>query len=144
MTDAEGTTGPLDVPTLDVLGRRAITHPLVDRWTMQPDAMSPRRLELHLDATQYPPSVETAKLDVRWFEGGDYTVHYRESADGSDEWQCRWDRHPKPEGQRSHYHLPPDAAPDVVESNLAAGHHLDVLFDVLDRIERRIETLHGR
>lgn len=141
MTDADGSTGPLDVPTLELLARRASSHPLVDRWQMQPDAMSPRRLELRLDATQYPPSVETARLDVRWFEGGDYTLHYRENADES-EWQCRWDRHPKPAGPRAHYHPPPDASVEIVESDLTVSHPLDVLFAVLDRIEDRVETLH--
>ncbi|GAB3685954.1 hypothetical protein GCM10028857_17260 [Salinarchaeum chitinilyticum] len=154
MTDVERPTGPLDVATLTVLARRAVSHPLVDRWTLQPGAMSPRRLELELDAEQYPSSIDTARLDVRWFEGGDYALHYLETEeDGDDDeaehgtgnggWQCRWDRHPKPDEPRSHFHPPPDASAEVVESGIDADHHLDVLFAVLDRIEQRVESLHA-
>jgi len=137
---AEDRAGPLDVPTLEVLGRRARSHPLVIGWSFQPDAMSSRRLEVELDAGQYPEIVTTARLDVRWFEGGAYTIHYLESR-GEDTWQCRWDRHPKPDGPTAHRHPPPDASADVVEADLG-DHHLAVLFSVLDWVEARVETLH--
>lgn len=142
MTPEDSPAGPLDVATLEVLGRRAVTHPLVREWTLQPDAVSPRFLELRLDAGQYPRSVERSRLDVRWFEGGDYTIHYVESHDDA-EWQCRWDRHPKPGSPTSHFHPPPDAAPEVEPSPIDATHHLGVLFAVLDRVSDRLETVHG-
>jgi hypothetical protein len=133
---------PLDVATLEVLAGRARAHPLVDGRAFQPDAMSPRRLAIHLDAGQYPASVDAARLDVRWFDGGDYTVHYLESR-GDDTWQCRWDRHPKPTEPRAHFYPPPDAS-EVEPSELGTTHHMDVLFAVLDWIAERIEQLHGR
>jgi hypothetical protein len=138
----DSSSGPLDLATLEVLARRGNTHPLVEGWEFQPDSMSPRRLELRLDDDQYPPSVEAARIDVRWFEGGDYAVHYVETRD-SNTWQCRWDRHPKPEEQEAHVHPPPDASPDVEPSGLGATHHLGVLFAVLDWIEERLERIHG-
>lgn len=141
MTGEEYSGGPLDVPTLEVIAQRAGTHPLVDGWAFQPDAMSPRRLELYLDEDQYSSSVEEVRLDIRWFEGGDYTVHYLETRD-DDVWQCRWDRHPKPGEPTAHFHPPPDAASDVEPSTLQATHHLGVLFGVLDWITERIEQLH--
>jgi hypothetical protein len=131
----------LDVPTLDVLGERAASHPLVETWAFRPDALSPRRLEIRLDAGQYPAVVEAARLDVRWFEGGDYALHYVESR-GTERWQCRWDRHHKPDGPRTHFH-PPPAADGVEPSTLDATHHLAVLFAVLDWIRERVATLHG-
>jgi hypothetical protein len=134
--------GPLDVPTLEVIAQRAGTHPLVDRWAFQPDAMSPRRLELYLDEDQCSSPVDEARLDIRWFEGGDYTVQYLEARD-DDVWQCRWDRHPKPGEPKAHFHPPPDAAPDVEPSSLQATHHLGVLFGVLDWVTERIEQLHN-
>lgn len=140
MTDDHG--APLDVPTLTLLARRADAHPLVDGWTFRPDSVSPRRLELRLDAGQYPSAVEVAKVDVRWFENGDYTFHYVERR-GNDRWQCRWDRHPEPGSPREHFHPPPDAASTVEPSGLDASHHLGVLFAVIDRVEDRIRTLHG-
>lgn len=141
MTGEEYSSGPLDVPTLEAIARRAVTHPLVDGWAFQPDAVSPRRLELHLDGDQYPRPTVEARLDIRWFEGGDYTVHYLETR-GDDVWQCRWDRHPKPGEPKAHFHPPPDAASDVEPSTLQAAHRLGVLFGVLDWITERIEQLH--
>jgi len=133
--------GPLDIATLEVLAQRSDTHPLVENWSFQPDAISPRRLELDIDASQYPQSVQSARLDVRWFEGGDYTVHYLEMHD-DDTWQCRWDRHPKPGEPKAHFHPPLDSDADVETSDLEATHHLGVLFAALDWITERIETLH--
>lgn len=141
MTDVEGTSGPLDVATLEVLARRAADHPLVQRWTFRPDALSPRHLELGVDARQYPASVDAVRIDVRWFEGGDYSFHYVESED-DEHWQCRWHRYPKPEAPRAHFHPPPDAAVDVEESSFDVEHHLGVCFAVLDWIEARVEALH--
>lgn len=141
MSDGDYSGGPLDVTTLQAIAQRAATHPLVDGWAFQPDALSPRRLELRLDDEQYPPPVEEVRLDVRWFDGGDYTVHYLESR-GDADWQCRWDRHPKPENPRAHYHPPPDATSAVEPSRIRATHHLGVLFDVMDWIAERIERLH--
>jgi len=133
--------GPLDVATLEVLGRRAGTHGLVEGWELQPDGISPRHLEIRLDPNQYPATVDAARLDVAWYEGGEYTVHYLESREGG-AWQCRWDRHPKPEAPRAHFHSPPDAAPEPDPSPLDDEHHLGVLFDVLDWVAERVGTLH--
>lgn len=140
MTEDRG--GPLDVATLEVLARRADAHPLVERWRFRPDALSPRTLELSLDADRYPRAVDAARLDVRWFEGGDYTIHYLERR-GEDTWQCRWDRHPKPGEPDAHFHPPPDADASVAESEVRADHPLGVLFAVLDLIDARIVELYG-
>jgi hypothetical protein len=132
----------LDVPTLRTLAQRAAGHPLVEGWTFEPDAMTPRSLAVRLDSSQYPPAVTAVRLDVRWFENDDYTVHYVETRDG-DAWQCRWDSHPKPGESRAHFHPPPDA--DGVESSpLSGSGHLDVLFSVLDWASDRLERLHDR
>lgn len=138
----EAPSGPLDVPTLEVLAQRAATHPLVSKWEFRPDTISPRVLEIRLDGTQYPSAVNEIRVDVRWFVGGDYTVHYLEvRKDGT--WQCRWDRHPKPEAPRKHYHPPPEASSTVEPSPFESGHHLDILFAVLEWIEDRVQTLHA-
>lgn len=142
MTDEDRAVGPLDVATLEVLAQRAASHPVVDSWRFEPDSMSPRRLTLHLDDSQYPSSVETVRLDIRWFEGGDYAVHYVESR-GRETWQCRWDRHRKPGEPREHFHPPPAAGSDVEPSDIPGAHHLAVLFGALDWITGRIEEVHG-
>lgn len=137
------TSGPLDVPTLEVLAGRAATHPLVTDATFQPDAITPRVLEIHLDATQYPAPISEVRLDVRWFEGGEYAIHYVENEpDGT--WQCRWDRHPKPDAPLEHFHPPPDAGAAIQPSQLDAEHHLAALFAVLEWIERRLQESFNR
>ncbi|AEH35981.1 hypothetical protein [Halopiger xanaduensis] len=138
---SEGPSGPLDVPTLEVLARRGSSHPLVAAWAFRPDSISPRVLELELDRTQYPGTVASVRVDVRWFTGGDYTVHYLESRE-TGAWQCRWDRHPKPDAPREHFHPPPDAAPTVEPSPLDGTHHLEVLFGALEWIGERVAELH--
>lgn len=141
MTGESFDSGPLDVATLRALARRADSHPLVDDWRFQPDGISPRVLELHLDPDQYPPPVGHVRIDVRWFETDDYTVHYLETRADS-VWQCRWDCHPKPDARRAHFHPPPDAADNVDPSELGESHYLDVLFAVLDWVTGRVEDLH--
>lgn len=141
MTDDERRSGPLDVATLDVLARRADSHPLVGGSVLRPDSLSPRRLEVPLDDDRYPDPVTEARLDVRWYEGGDYTVQYLESR-AEDVWQCRWDRHPKPDAPREHFHPPPDASADVVAAGLEEAHHLGVLFAVLEWVESRVSDLY--
>lgn len=141
MTDEEVSSGPLDISTLEVIAQRAVSHPLVDGWAFHPDAVSPRWLELQLDTDQYPRPILEARLDIRWFQGGEYAVHYLELRD-TDVWQCRWDRHPKPGEPEAHFHPPPDAASNVEPSTLQSTHHLGVLFDVLDWITDRIEQHH--
>lgn len=141
MSGEDYTGGPLDVAILEVLGERAATHSLVECWAFRPDAISPRRLELRLDAAAYPSAVDAARLDGRWFDGGDYTVHYLETR-GEAIWQCRWDRHPKPGEPTGHVHPPPDAAGPVERSPLQTTHHLGVLFGVLDWVSDRLEQVH--
>ena len=113
--------GRLDRTTMRTLGRRTATHPLVESWAFEPDA------------------VDSARINIHWFVANDYYVHYIETR-GTARYQCRWDRHSKTDAPRTHIHPPPDAG-DAEPSPLDA-HHLDVLFTVLDRVTERVETLH--
>lgn len=132
-------SGKLDVSTLRTIGRRATDNPLVESWRFEPSSTSPRMLEIRIDASGYPPDVEAARLDVRWFTTDDYSCHYVETR-GDDEYQCRWDRHPKTDAPRTHFHPPPDAGP--AEESPLDSHHLEVLFTVLDWVGERVELLH--
>lgn len=130
-------SGPLDVPILEVLAGRATTHPLVADATFEPDSITPRVLEVHLDPEQYPNAISEVRLDIRWFEEGDYSIHYVE-VDSEETWQCRWDRHPKPDAPTEHFHPPPDAGAAVDSLLVDSDHHLAMLFAVLDWIDRRL------
>lgn len=141
MTEAGDPGGPLDVPTLRLLGRSAATHRLVTGWALLPDGVSPRRLRLPIDAGRYPATVEAVRIDLRWYVGGEYTIHYLESG-GDRRWECRWDHHPKPGAPTAHQHPPPAAGADVIPSSLDEDHPLGVLFGVLEWVADRVATLH--
>ena len=139
--DATGeppTTGRLDQPTMQTIGRRAQSHRLVESWEFVPDTLSPRSVEIALHPTLYPESVTTARIQIHWFVTGDYYFHYIESC-GETQYQCRWDRHPKTNAPRTHFHPPPDAG-EPVHSHIGT-HPLAVLFAVLDWISERVEQL---
>ena len=137
--DESDPSGRLDVPTLRTIGRRAADHPLVESWRFTPDSESPRGLEIRMNGGAYPSAVDAVRLDVSWFTTDDYYCHYVEShEDGV--YQCRWDRHPKTDAPRTHFHPPPDAGP--VEESPLDSHHLEVLFTVLDWVAERVELLH--
>lgn len=133
--------GRLDVPTLQTIGQRAASHGLVESWAFDPSSLSPRLLRISLDSSAYPESVSTARLDIRWFTNGDYSIHYLETIGGKDaRFQCRWDRHPKTDAPRAHFHPPPDA--EAVEPSSLAPHHLSALFYTLDWVTARVTRLH--
>ncbi len=131
--------GRLDQTTLQTMGRRAGTHPLVESWQFQPNSISPRKLEVQLDRSTYPDAVASARLDIHWFTTDDYYLHYIETRESAN-YQCRWDRHPKTDAPRSHFHPPPDAG--IAEDSSLSPHHLGVLFSVLDWISDRVQRLH--
>jgi len=141
--EPETATGPLNEPTLRLLGTRAVENRLVVCQTFEPDAITPRWLRLGLDAERYPAAVAEATLNVRWFESGDYSFHYRECRDAADDCQCRWDRHPKPSSPRAHSHPAPTAG-TAESSPVAATPPLAVLFAVLDWIADRVGMVHER
>lgn len=131
--------GRLDPITLQTMGRRAASHPLVETWQFEPDSASPRMIEIRLDTGSYPIDVEEARLDVRWFVTDDYSLYYVETRN-EEPYQCRWDRHPKTDAPRSHFHPPPDAG--TAEESTPPANHLEVLFTVLGWIRERVHRLH--
>lgn len=134
-------SGRLDVPTLQTIAQRAATHPLIDNWAFEPSSMSPRMLQLHVNANSYPNDVTHVRVDIRWFNTGDHSFHYLEERGcETDPYQCRWDRHPKTTASRTHFHPPPDAG--NAESLSLDSHHLNVFFTVLNWVSERVEQLH--
>jgi len=137
MSDAlDGSVGPPDRQTLQLLRRRLDSDPLVTAPRLEPDPREPVRLVVELDASQYPAPVTDARLDIRWFTSGDFSFHYVESAD-DERWECRWDRHPNPHGDRLHFHAPPDAT-DVESLSLSSTHSLDVSTTVIAALRQRV------
>ncbi len=99
------------------------------------------RLYLHVElAGEYYPREASARFEIRWYRNDDFNVHYQEEwPDGV--WKCRWDRHPNNHNSRDHFHPPPDASRTAAENTQWPDDHRDVCRLVLDRVEKRIETL---
>ena len=132
-----GSTGPPDRQTLRLLERQCATTPLVDDTEFRPSATEPRRLMATFDTDAFPDAVATARLDIRWFTTGDFSLHYVETTTDDDQWECRWDRHPNPHNARLHFHEPPEGI-SVVDLSLESTHPLDVYSTVVAAIQQRL------
>ena len=139
--DPAGTaTGPPDRQTLRLLETQLESETLVDETAYEPDVHEPRVLQAVLDTDQYPSSVQLARLDIRWFTTGDFSLHYIETQTETECWECRWDRHPNPHNARLHFHQPPSAE-TVTDLSLSSLHPLDVCSTVLTAVDQRLETV---
>ncbi|ERH02770.1 MAG: hypothetical protein J07HN6_00810 [Halonotius sp. J07HN6] len=136
-TGSGDSTGPPDRQTLRLLERQCTTTPLVNDTEFQPRATEPRRLVATLDADAFPKAVATARLDIRWFTTGDFSLHYVETTTDGDQWECRWDRHPNSHNARCHFHEPPDGT-TVADLSLGSTHPLDVYSTVIAAIQQRL------
>ena len=130
-------TGPPDRQTLQLLERHLSEQPLVASTAFEPDSYEPRRLRARVDTEQFPESTQAARLDVRWFTTGDFSVHYVETGADDNRWECRWDRHPNEHNSRLHFHRPPDGD-DVTDLSLPSVHPIAVYTTVLDALEQRL------
>lgn len=137
---ASGSTGPPDRQTLQLLEGQLAADSLVVETEFEPDTYEPRLLRAFFDAGRYPESIETARLDVRWFTTSDFSIHYVEQHSDESQWECRWDRHPNAHNTRLHFHQPPDAR-TITDLSLPSLHPLEVYSTVLTAIEQRLETL---
>ncbi|ODR83248.1 hypothetical protein BG842_09900 [Haladaptatus sp. W1] len=134
--DGVNTTGPPDRQTLRLLEQILADEPTVAATEFAPDSYEPRLLRTLLDTGRYPSTVDAARLEIRWFSTGDFSIHYIETHD-DDHWECRWNRHPNSHTDRLHFHQPLDGN-DVEDISLESVHPLDVLSTVLAAIEQRI------
>jgi hypothetical protein len=140
-TDAPtGGTGPVDRQTLRLLETHLVDDPLVETTGFDPDPHEPRVLTATLDTDRYPASVATARIDIRWFTSGDFSIHYLETESSGGHWECRWDRHPNDHNTRLHFHIPPNGR-NVRDIPELSEHPLEVYSTVLTAIDERIEAL---
>jgi hypothetical protein len=137
--DDEKTSGsfsgaPIDFDRLDAIRKRFTTGDRFSRVDDQP-AFAPERLVCVYDQRLYPERVRVARLEIVWFENGDFSVHYHEAHESS-EFDHRWDRHPSDHNTRDHVHLEPDAPTPGTDTSPPADWR-DVLSTVLSEIEDR-------
>lgn len=140
---APAPVSPPDRQTLRLLERILRDEPAVTATGYEPDSYEPNLLRASFDADRYPSTVEDARIDVRWFTTGDFSIHYVETIHDGEHWECRWDRHPNPHSSRLHVHRPPSGT-EVEDLELPSLHPLDVVSTVLAAVERRIADLWER
>jgi hypothetical protein len=137
-------TGPIDDEVLETVKQLASSHPLVDRAYLADDAGDRRELYVELDSERYPQAVGAVSLQVRWYRTDDYSFHYREDW-ASEEWQCRWDRHPHSHNTaREHFHEPPTAADEPITDQVERVEPYHLFTRTMASIGERIEQVWER
>lgn len=132
---AETLTGaPVDFDCLEIIRERFATDERFARINEQP-AYAPERLVCVYDQRFYPESVRGARIEIVWFENGDFSLHYNEDhRDGA--FDHRWDGHPSAHNARDHIHPGPDAPTPGTDTSHPTDWR-DVLSMVLTEIEDR-------
>lgn len=125
---------PIDFDRLRVVETRLATDNRFTGIESQPE-FAPERIVCHYDQGFYPQRVQSARLEIVWFENGDFSLHYHEKHRvGS--FKHRWDRHPSDYNTRDHVHPGPDA-PTPGDDTSHPEEWRDVLSMVLGEIEER-------
>ena len=133
---------PIDESVLETFYQRAETHPLTQTVQGDRTGRTLTQLTVLFDTDQYPEHIDTARLEIQWYQNEDYNFHYIETHPTGEDWQCRWDRHPNPHTTRIHFHPPPEARSDDAVPDSPADRHPSALFArVLASIQTRIEDL---
>lgn len=125
---------PIDFDRLEAIRERFSADDRFKQIDEQP-AFAPDRLVCVYDQRFYPERVRGARLEIAWFETGDFSLHYHEEYDTS-EFDHRWDRHPSDHNTRDHVHPGPDA-PTLGDDTSYPADWRDVLSMVLSEIEDR-------
>ena len=127
-------SAPVDFDRLEVIRDRLATDDRFARSEEQP-AFAPDRLVCVYEQRFYPGPVESAHLEIVWYENGDFSLHYHEDhEDGA--FDHRWDRHPSDHNERDHVHPGPDA-PTPGDDTDHPEDWRDVLSTALAEIEER-------
>lgn len=131
-SDASG--APVDFDRLEVVAERLSGDDRFDRVEERP-AFAPDRVVCVYVHGLYPSTVQSAQLEVVWFENGDFSLHYHElQTDGR--FDHRWDRHPSDHNARDHVHPGPDAPTPGTDASHPRDWR-DVLSSVLAEIDAR-------
>ncbi|MDJ1434616.1 hypothetical protein [Halostagnicola sp. A-GB9-2] len=133
-TSSVSAGAPIDFDLLDVIYDRFVTDERFDRLDEQPE-FAPDRLVCVYDQRFYPEIVHVARLEVVWFESGDFSLHYHEKHEAG-EFDHRWDCHPSSHNARDHIHPGPEA-PTPGEDTSHPADWRDVLSMVLSEIDDR-------
>ncbi len=125
---------PIDFDRLDAIRERLVANDRFSHIEEDPEFV-PENLVCVYDKQFYPNRVQSARLEVVWFENGDFSLHYHEEHE-TGAFDHRWDRHPSGHNARDHIHPGPDA-PTPGDDTSHPVDWRDVLSMVLSEIEER-------
>ncbi|MEZ3162786.1 hypothetical protein ABNG03_02665 [Halorubrum sp. RMP-47] len=125
---------PVDFDRLSTIRERLGGSGRFSRIDEEP-AVAPDRLVCVYEDRLYPGRVRGARLEIVWFENGDFSIHYHEDHEAG-EFDHRWDRHPSDHNARDHVHPGPDAPTPGDDASHPADWR-DVLSAVLSEVEAR-------
>lgn len=136
MTD--GTDGdkaaPVDFDRLVLVGERLRGDDRFVAVDWRPEH-APDRVVCEYDPGYYPESIEGARLEIVWYENGDFSIQYHESH-RTRTYDHRWDRHPSEHNTRDHVHPGPEALTPGEDASHPDDWR-DVLAAVLEEIQMR-------
>ena len=130
--------GAVDADVLERIARRLKGSSRFDEVVSRPE-YAPNSVVAEYDMGYFPSGIDRAYLRIRWFETGNFSVHYSEQYCDETSWGCRWDRHPNNHNSRDHFHPPPDAATPGEDEDYASDWR-DVLATVLKELDARIQA----
>ena len=144
MTDANA---PIDEAILKAIARTLRTDDRVAEVVLisGEGTAEHKHLAVTFDPARYPAFVRGADLDIQWYRNDGFNIHYTEihsddtTNNGSNAWQCRWDRQSSTHSTREHFHPPPDAG-EPTDSQFLDDYR-SVLSMVLAAVRARIEEL---
>lgn len=131
-------TGPIDAGILDRIAAHLSRSARFDDVQARP-MYAPNAVVADYDLGYFPGGVTRAYLRIRWFETGDFSIHYSEQYQTGNSWECRWDRHPNDHNTREHFHPPPGVSTPGEDEDYS-DEWRDVLAAVLTRLNERIEA----
>ena len=107
VSDEPAADAAVDFDRLSLVRERLAGNERFTRLVEQPD-FAPTRLVCVCSERLYPVRVESARLEISWYQNGDFSLHYHERHTNGT-FDHRWDRHPSEHNTRDHVHPGPDA-----------------------------------
>ncbi|RLM83862.1 hypothetical protein D3D02_16340 [Halobellus sp. Atlit-38R] len=134
-----GQSDELNEELLRILGQHLASLSVIATVQYFP-AEKKDRVVAQLVESYYPEEIDTARLELRFRMNGDFNIQYIETWD-SEQWACRWDRHPNTHNTREHFHQPPRPRETTALDASYPSEPSDILRVVLETLKQRINAV---
>lgn len=136
--DSANETAAIDYDVMDRIGKFLERSDRFCEVSSQPE-YAPHSIVAEFARGFFPPGIEQASLEIRWYDTDDFNIHYLEQYGDGESWECRWDRHPNEHNSRDHFHPPPDAGKPGDDEAFPRGWR-DVMTVVVRELDQRIQS----